>query len=836
MKGRFFFLQLFFLLTSSWITTAADKSATSKPTLQFSNKPPAGFEDLAAPQHTLVDVYFGDRRLLEVYATFSANSFSFDRPEEITQAIPKLINKTQVVPALSGNLEQHSELICQRPREPKGCGILTPTVAGIIFDESRFRVDIFIHPTFLEVTPLNINRYLPPTDEEAGLNSLLNLSGSVSGSSQQKLNYNLKMSGIYSYNLLRLRAASNFTSQQGFRLDNFVIEKDWQDWQTALGMFRTTPMRLLGQQEVLGLQLSSSLRMRTDLRNAYGNELTLFLPRRAFVKVFRDRDVQLLATGVYESGNQTIDTSEFPDGAYDVKIVIDDQFSEIKEEKRFFSKTSYFPPLDAPFYFAEVGFIRDRQRELMKNYPQYSRKLLAQLGVAGRFTDTFGADAGLLWVDNDYVASFGLFSMQKLLNSQFRLGGVISKSGAYGAELTGFGQYGNFSTNFEMRKFWNNNAKPRDEFTALPLPFTQASFSANYSFVQTQLGLTARWQQNNSSGFTNSSYSITPTIRQTLFRNQNFNLRLDCQYQLSSEDNVLMAMLTFEFQKQVATGLDVFANIQGKYQQDQDVFSKPVDYIANIGVNWQDGDLFAADINNKLQFSRQQERYILHDEAYYRGSYGGVFAYAEHSIPEKEGKSQTSYGSNFNVTVLGEKQGIALGGYNLRDSAIVVDLEGTPKGAFFDVLVAKIGKRQYQEQRLATAIVGQATVIPLEAYESYTVRVVAGKESFAQYDMEERQVTLYPGHIRRLIWKTSQVFILLSKLVRLDDSPVANAQIKGAIEPALTGADGSFQADVGAQSVLTVISSDTGKTCEVKLPDELAPIKGIVSLDKLICK
>lgn len=681
---------------------------------------------------------------------------------------------------------------------------------------------------------MNINRYLPPGGEEAGLNSLLNLSGSVSGARQQNLNYNLKLLGIYSYDLLRLRTTSNFTSQQGFRLDNFVVEKDWQDWQTSLGMFRTTPMRLLGQQEVLGFQVSSSLKMRTDLQNAYGNELTLFLPRRAFVKVFRDE--QLLATGIYEAGNQVIDSNEFPDGAYDVKIVVDDQFTEIKEEIRFFSKTSYFPPLDAPFYFAEVGLIRDKQRELSKNYPQYSRKLLAQIGVAGRFTDTFGADGSLLWANNNTIASFGLFSMHKLFNSQLRLGGTISASGAYGAELTGFGQYGNFSTNFEMRKFWNNSGKQRDEFAVLPNSFTQANVSANYNFMQTQLGLTARWQQNNPLTNTNSSYSITPSVRQTLFRNQNFNLRFDFQYQLSPGNNVMMATVSLDFQKPVTSGLDVFATVQGKYQQDKDAFSKPVDYIANIGTNWRDEDLFAADVNNKLQFSRQQERYILHDEAYYRGSYGGVFAYAEHSIPQKEGNSQTSYGGNFNVTVLGEEQGIALGGYDLRDSAVVVDLQGTPKGAFFDVLVARVGKRQYQEQRLATAVVGQALVIPLQAYESYTVRLVAGKKSFAQYDMEARQVTLYPGHIRRLIWQIKQVFILISTVVKPDGSFVANAQIKGAIEPAFTGADGSFQADVGAQSVLTVISSDTGKACEVKLPDELAPINGIVSLDKLICK
>ena len=44
-------------------------------TFQYSDEPPAGFEDLTAPQHTRVDIYFAEKRMGEVYATFSPTSF-----------------------------------------------------------------------------------------------------------------------------------------------------------------------------------------------------------------------------------------------------------------------------------------------------------------------------------------------------------------------------------------------------------------------------------------------------------------------------------------------------------------------------------------------------------------------------------------------------------------------------------------------------------------------------------------------------------------------------------------------------------------------------------------
>ena len=92
------------------------------------SSPPSGFEDLAAEQYTEVDVFFGGHKITAVFARFSPGNFSFDEPEKLLQAIPHAKNTPALIQALSGRLDTHSELVCYKPRFPKGCGHLQPNL------------------------------------------------------------------------------------------------------------------------------------------------------------------------------------------------------------------------------------------------------------------------------------------------------------------------------------------------------------------------------------------------------------------------------------------------------------------------------------------------------------------------------------------------------------------------------------------------------------------------------------------------------------------------------------------------------------------------------------
>lgn len=826
---RFFFILHFLFIILYPLNTLSDEKNTDL-NLKFSNEAPAGFEDLAAPQHVLLDIYYAGKRVGNAFATFSSDSFEFDKPKKITAMISHLKETAvnQVTQALTGQLELHSELVCQKPAYPKDCGLLSPLIAGIIFNEGYFKVEIFVHPDLLKFMSLNMSRYLPWAEEEAGLNAVINLSGAITGGSKQALNYNLRNTNIFSHHLIRLRNSNTFSRQQGLRIESLVAEKEWQNWLLSLGMFESTPLRLIGQQDVLGLRFGSSLKMRTDLKTAYGNQLSIFLPRRALVKVFRDG--RLLLSQIYQQGNQVIDSRNFPEGAYDVTLVIDDQLGETKTETRFFSKATEIPPLDSPSYFAEIGLMRRNSSGLKQNFPRYSNKLFAQLGSARRFNDSFGADASLLFADGESIASLGLFFIHPFLDSQLRLGGIISSSGAYGAEISALVRYQNFSTYFEIRKIWNKNNQAINQFSILPNAFTQANFASSYSLFNTDFGVKGQWQQRYQGSATQTSYNISPFIRRTLFQSQNFRVSFDAQYTLREKDSLVFANINIDFRQPISKKLTLSSHLKGEYRSDN---QQPIDYRAKLGLELEESDFWQGQISNRLEFERRPQGLIAHNDNTYKSNYGRISSFFDYTLPNNK-SSQMRYGADFNVSFLGEPQNIVVGGNEFKEAVILIDLQGTPKDAVFEVLVAPLAKNHYQETIYTRAFVGKVAVIALDAYESYSIRLLADKTTFAEYDTNFRQVTLYPGHIRYLTWKIREVFILLTTIIKDNGELLKNAKIEGAIEPAYIGDNGFLQAEVESGSVLTVNSNEEGR-CQIKIPDSLKAINGVVILKELVC-
>ncbi len=820
--------KLAFLLVLSTLQVSHAKEVT----YQYSDEPPAGFEDLAAPQHTRVDIYFADKRMGEVFATFSPNSFEFDQPEVIAQVIPGLTDEGlgKVSQALTGQLDRNVQLICLEPHVPQGCGLLEPDAAGIIFNEGHFRVDLFINKDLLETVPLLSSRYLPLPDKEVGLSGLLNLSGIFSGATQQDLNYNIETSGILSHRLARIRMLANFTDANSFQVQNLVAEKDWQNWQGSIGMFFNTPMRLTLQKEVLGFRFATSYNLRTDLDQAYGSELSIFLPRRALVKVFRDD--RLLVSKIFEAGNQIIDTRNFPNGIYDVRIVIDDPVSGSKEEIQFFSKTSEIPPLGSPFYYAEAGLMRTNQRDSI--LPNYSSKPLVQAGTARRFTDTFGADASIITSGDETIASMGLIAMYEPLNAQFRFGGTISLDGEYGVQTTGTGQFANLTGNFGIQHILGKTDKNRDFFSLMPNPFTQANISVNYFITGvglgldgTQIGLRANWRQNYTNIGTNSTYSISPNLRIPIYRKRGWAVNFNIQYTITENDSLALAGLSF--QTSGVSNWTYNGNLEGQYSQQQQ--SR---YSASLLANWEDRELFPFDLRSSVLLRNQQDSTVLSAEGEYNGSYGGLTSFVDYT-QSNQGNNVLAYGGQFNVSMLAEKDSVAVGGYYAENSGVILELQGTPKGAYFDILVSQTGKRTISDYgRAYGAAVGKSTAFPLRPYESYSIRIVARKNTYAEYDTSARQITLYPGTIQRLVWDIKQVFILIGQIVRPDGSIVADAQIDGSLGPATTGPQGFFQAEVETQGVLKV-TVETGEPCIINVPENLQPENGIVFFDQLEC-
>ncbi|MEX2489799.1 MAG: hypothetical protein WD356_09785, partial [Pseudomonadales bacterium] len=219
---------------------------------------PPGFEELMEPQTTEVDIYFGDRYLLSTLVTYTPNEITFENPDEIVDHIPDVIDPDTLHDALEEPLPTNSELVCLKQNQTN-CGKIEPETLEVIFDESRFRADLFLAPRLLAVRSAGGSKFLPPSD--AGL-SLLNLiSATVNGREGERENYNIRNSTTLSLNETQLLAISNVTRQEDLTFDTFALQREFNGRQYQAGLFRSNAGNLvfLRETEFAGVRMSSSL-------------------------------------------------------------------------------------------------------------------------------------------------------------------------------------------------------------------------------------------------------------------------------------------------------------------------------------------------------------------------------------------------------------------------------------------------------------------------------------------------------------------------------------------------------------------------------------------------
>jgi hypothetical protein len=106
----------------------------------------------------------------------------------------------------------------------------------------------------------------------------------------------------------------------------------------------------------VGARIGTSLDTREDQRQTSGRQIQVFLQSRGEVAIFKDQ--RLVSSRIYDAGNQIIDTSALPGGAYDITLRIRDSGGE-RIETQYYVKNSSLPPEDEPYYFLELGQLTD---------------------------------------------------------------------------------------------------------------------------------------------------------------------------------------------------------------------------------------------------------------------------------------------------------------------------------------------------------------------------------------------------------------------------------------------------------------------------------------------
>jgi hypothetical protein len=775
---------------SAW---GADKTI-----LQISGAPPPGFEDLSAPQHTEVDIYYGGQKRGAVLATFTPESLAFDDPSTLVELLPPLKENAvaDVVAALTGSLAHHSELLCFRPGQPVGCGVLNPDVAGVIFDMDRFKAEVFVNSDLLEPHAVNISRYLPPPSGDYSL--LATVDGSLSGSANVSPDYSLSVLSILGLHNGRVRFQGYTGNKKKFQLDTLFAAWDWPERQLSAGILNANPLRLTGLPQLLGIRYGTSLNTRTDLEQVYGSQLSIFVPHRSAVDVYKDG--RHLQGKFYDAGMHVLNTASYPDGVYDVTIRIENMVTqEVTEETRFFVKHEELPPLDTPFYAAELGvpYNEDGQSDYVLRF-----------SGAQRLRQPYGYDADILISNEEAIGGLGFFYLAT--HWRARLGFIVSNHSAFGGEAILGTRYRDILLNIGVSSVTRTVGAP----SHISEPFTQGKLSItwrNFSF-------NATWQRRNQIDKPHvSQYRLSPSYRLKLLNKRDWRMDLQFDYHQTEKDRVVMLSLRANYHKKPWQ-----LRSYGKFQNSGE---RGDEWTATTQAGFNAAKFWGGELQSRIGLHHAANADTLQAQSDFQSAYGKLSAATEYVNAREDGTRHLNYSGQFSFGSAFSRDGWVVGGTAAGESAVSIQVRGNFNGNFQVLL---------NDMPSITVPVGKTTILPLSAYQMYRIRVKPKADTYAHYDEKAHEVVLYPGNVVHLVWEARRVFVLIGQVQRSDGSLLSNVKINGAEEAAFTDEQGILQTEVEENARLEAMGEE-GAICVIKIPRAEAT-EQIVSVDVLACE
>lgn len=821
---------------------------------KFTAGAPPGFSDLIGLQNTEADVYFQNRLITSTFIEYDLEHVVFLAPEEVIEAIPTLKNPERVLAVLAEELDSNSRLLCNA-RVRTECGELEPDIAGVIFNESKFRIDLFVAQDEQEVQLLLADRYLPaPSADWATLHDMSFTASGAFGSNR----YNLSGESFLSKGEGRARVRYGLTNS-GAALHEASWQWDKQGREYELGAFRSARGNSLfvNDRRLLGVRFGSSTNTRTDLDNALATPVFAFLERRSRVDILRDGEI--LDTRFYAAGNHQIDTTRLPDGAYDITLRTVSPDGAVSEEVHFFVRDSLLPPLGEQQYFLEAGAFTEA---FGSDLPRLTGGGWLRGGLSRRLSERFALEGGALVSDEVGLLQAGAYLLGR--GWQLHAGVMGSNRGDTGVSLRGQLQRKSYVASFSGQHL--NSKTPIDfsgtqdslsrlnpllgsnvDFSGLTSEqlgdelldtqpvlggsFTQASASLSFPlriplwngrFSAGRGNFQARYNRRNGS----ADAGIGFNYRAPLFKRG--NMAADVNFEGLYSDNRSLVRLGFDLRwrnrgQSSVVSPELLASSDVDPQTNQ---LGSVDVTPSISANWnrnRRSERFGQ-VGESLFVSHDGQRTVLGSRLSAQTKYG----YSDLDVSWQEGLVDGfSYAANSRFSLVSTDGKPALGGGNRNLAAIVVEIDGDLPDVEFQVIVGS---------RVAGyASTGKRGVVSVRPYERYSVKIQPTGDRILGYDERSYDVTLFPGNVHRLVFAARSLHVLVSQAVKPDGSPLMHGRFTNVEGFGVTDSAGWFQVEVAHNNPLSV-RLPSGEFCELTPPPPEPDDNGLAVLDALVCR
>lgn len=770
----------------------------------FESSAPGGFEVLSAGREVVLDAFYGGRKRGEVRARISPGLVRLEDPQAVARLIPDAASIAELATFLSGPLPANAALACGGSGS-EGCGLLPAGQYGVVLDEDRFRLDIFVSPDLLTKPDPNAVLFLPAPQGEPSLVSLFGVT--ASGSDRGGETLHVQNRSIASLGTARIRSDSSVSTDTGLTFDNLTLEADHGGWRYSGGLFWAPGSELIGRRKMFGLGFMTQLDTLQNKEALLGTPVSIFLQQPAKVDLLVDG--RIVSSRIYPAGNSLINTTALPNGSYDLVVRIQEDGRPPRQEQRFFSKGAAMAPMGRPLFSAFAGILPSTSRGLSLDGDTFFYEATA----AYRLSPAFGVDAAILGTQDKAILEGG--ANYHFARAQVRLGALVSTTADYGAVLR-INSVGKspFWFSFDLRKVVSGKGGPLLPVTASKGTFsedpesgfadrgsyTQALSILGYRLGQANLRLTGIYRRNASD---KANYSVGAAIDTPVVRTGHFDVVLQADARRTERDFAAFVGARFLINKG-----NVAVSGSGGLRHQSGAPGANNQPVGEVQAAWYRDLADHSQLAGEVAAGRDVE-----------GAYARASAYARTPLLNARADLLQQFGANRTTQYAAtldsgfalSKAGINIAGKEMNDTALVVKVRNSDSRRAFDVLVDEVPRGIISGDRKLTLF--------LEPYKTYEVRLRPRGDGITSFDANSKSVTLYPGNVSEVDWNVTPLFILFGRAVTDNAKPIGNADITGPHGIGRTDGDGFFQieANRGDQLRLTQAS---GAACTLSIAPE----------------
>ncbi len=761
----------------------------------FSALPPC----VSAQEVVYLDVFYGEQFVESVLAEYDEQQITLFDAELLEQKLPETLDRAYIREYLSRPIRYLSPNACNAGNISR-CFEQSAEKIIFTFDSELFAVQVFIAPSLLPVHDVELDDYLPGYSGTPSYLSRVSALYSYIDQSQGHLSsYNLFMDQVFSSGDKRLVAQLGKTDSESYYARSVYFSSDRKRERFLFGRYELPGNSLTPGRLIYGAGLQTTNDLRLDLEQVGATQLEYFMPQRSRVEIYRDG--RLLSVKYYPTGNNSLDVSDLPVGAYDihVKIFVDDVV--VQEDTRFFSKSSTLPPVGESVFRMDAGLITD-----VNQFASVEGSEFLRWGYGFRLNDANYLEAEYLsnhywrsfqmshrWLRKNMVGDVSLLQADDgyrafALNSSYR-----TLYGSYGLTWT----QGDPGASSELPEFRRFNIRAREYGVRYGYHFQSLSLQANVRKLESDLDDTI---------YSSLSAYISKRIGRDSALSVSSSLAYDERSKLSASVSVT---LTF------SGNSGAYWARAGWRDREDDEFQHAVGLSGRRdSFKTLDSLRYAAQLEQRGERKNLGADIDLSHERFRHVS----------SLNVSSGENTTTaYSGIFNTAFNVSKAGVRMFDGADLGSGILVSL---PSEHQSPVVITVDGARHI----VTTS--GGVQFIPLQPYRVSNVSVSSRSGAALEYDSTEKQVVLYPGHVPVLEWvgiRVLPVFGQVSFEGKAEDTRVIVKTSRGSD---VTENNGFFAVDLATDSPLIEFSVD-GRACDIAV--DIQDAQPVIDLGLVRC-